>query len=129
MTEPIGGKEGDSAAVGLGVLPRTLYHEHYFVDSSFQLPTWNPVLLSLDSYLLGMSSHNPKVVAGTLLTTDIPTKQLIMYLNRENDNNIIIQDLDDTHVFVNSQYVEYVKENVAALLETNMFERRDLDGR
>lgn len=76
-----------------------------------------------------MSSQGPKVVAGTLLTTDIPTKQLIMYLDRENDNNIILQDLDDTHVFVNSQYVDYVKENVAALLETNMFERRDLEGK
>ena len=83
----------------------------------------------VDASELGMSTKGPKVMAGTLLTTDIPTKQLIMYLDRENDNNIIIQDLDDTHVFVNSQYVDYVKENVAALLETNMFERRDLEGR
>ncbi len=75
----------------------------------------------------GMSSSSPTVVAGTLLTTDIPTKQLILFLNRENNNQIIIEDLDDTHVFVHSNKVEYVKECVAQLLETNIFEKRDLD--
>ena len=71
----------------------------------------------------------PNVVVGTLLQTDIPTKQLILYLDRENDNNIIIEDTDDTHVFINSQYVEYVKENVAQLLEINFFEKKDLEGK
>jgi TFIIH basal transcription factor complex TTD-A subunit len=78
---------------------------------------------------MSSSGNTPKVLAGTLLTTDVPTKELILYLDRENNHSIVIEDLDDTHVFVNSQYVEYVKENVAALLESNMFERRDLEGR
>lgn len=76
-----------------------------------------------------MSDNTPKVVAGTLLETDIPTKQLIMYLDRENDNNIIIEDVDDTHVFINSQYVDHVKESVAHLLEINIFEKKDLEGK
>ena len=74
-------------------------------------------------------NSQPNVVVGTLLQTDIPTKQLILYLDRENDNNIIIEDTDDTHVFINSQYVEYVKENVAQLLEINYFEKKDLEGK
>ena len=72
-------------------------------------------------------SSTPEVVAGVLLETDIPTKQLIVYLDKENDHNIIIEDVDDEHVFINSQYVDYVKENVAKLLEINFFERKDLD--
>ena len=72
-------------------------------------------------------SSTPEVVAGVLLETDIPTKQLIVYLDKENDHNIIIEDVDDEHVFINSQYVDYVKENVAKLLEINFFERKDLE--
>ena len=60
-----------------------------------------------------MNNGQPNVVAGTLLETDIPTKQLVMYLDKENDYNIVIEDVDDTHVFVHSQYVDYIKENVA----------------
>jgi|SaaInlStandDraft_7_1057024.scaffolds.fasta_scaffold769395_1 TFIIH basal transcription factor complex TTD-A subunit len=73
-----------------------------------------------------MSERTPKVVAGTLLETDIPTKELILYLDQENDNNIIIEDIDDTHLFINSQYVDYCKERVAELLEQNIFEKSDL---
>ena len=72
-------------------------------------------------------SSTPEVIAGVLLETDIPTKQLIVYLDEENDHNIIIEDIDDEHVFINSQYVDYVKENVAKLLEINFFERKDLE--
>ena len=69
----------------------------------------------------GKSPHRE----GIFITTDIPTKQLILFLDKANDNNIIIQDLDDTHCFINSQFIEYVKDSVAALLETNMFKRED----
>ena len=43
------------------------------------------------------------------------------------DNDIIIEDLDETHVFVHSNKVDYVKECVAILLETNIFEKKDLE--
>ena len=60
--------------------------------------------------------------SGSLLTTDVPTKQLLMYIDKENANKIILQDLDDTHVLVDSRYVQYLKEEVARLLEKNMYD-------
>jgi len=60
--------------------------------------------------------------SGSLLTTDVPTKQLLMYIDKENGNKIILQDLDDTHVLVDSRYVQYLKEEVARLLEKNMYD-------
>jgi len=60
--------------------------------------------------------------SGSLLTTDVPTKQLLIYIDKENGNKIILQDLDDTHVLVDSRYVQYLKEEVARLLEKNMYD-------
>ena len=60
--------------------------------------------------------------SGSLIKTDIPAKQLIEYLNEENDKKIIIKDLDETTLFVETKYVEYVKEEVARLFELNVFE-------
>ena len=59
---------------------------------------------------------------GSLITTDVPTKQLLVFINRENGNKIILQDLDDTHVLVDSRYVQYLKDEVARLLEKNMYD-------
>ena len=67
---------------------------------------------------------NVVVSSGTLITTDIPTKQLIVYLNERNDNKIIIQDLDDTHVLIDPRYLEYVTEECERLHEQNVFERK-----
>lgn len=58
-----------------------------------------------------------------MITTDIPTKQLIMYINKENQDRIILQDLDDTHLLVDSRYVIYLKDEVARLLERNMYDK------
>ena len=63
---------------------------------------------------------------GTLIMTDIPSKQLIMYLNDENDKKIVLFDLDDTRVFIDTKYVEYVKEWVSRLYEQNVFEVSDI---
>ena len=65
---------------------------------------------------------NSTQVSGTLITTDIPTKQLIVYINKENRDKIILKDLDDTHVLVDSRYVQYLRDEVARLLERNMYD-------
>ena len=62
-------------------------------------------------------------LAGSLLTMDPATKQLVLYICNENvGKKIIVQDLDDTHVLVNPAYVQYLKNEVARLLEKNMYD-------
>lgn len=61
-------------------------------------------------------------VEGSLISCDVPTKQLIVYINRENQDRIILRDLDDTHVLIDSRYVSYLQEEVARLLERNMYD-------
>lgn len=61
-------------------------------------------------------------VEGSLITTDVATKQLILYINKENKDKIVLQDLDDTHVLIDSRYETYLKEEVARLLERNMYD-------
>ena len=69
-----------------------------------------------------MFGNAPLTTRGSLITTDIPTKQLLLYINRENGNRIILKDLDDTHVLVDPRFVQYLKEEVARLLERNMYD-------
>lgn len=57
------------------------------------------------------------------MTMDPATKQLVLYICNENvGKKIIVQDLDDTHVLVNPAYVQYLKNEVARLLEKNMYD-------
>jgi hypothetical protein len=66
-------------------------------------------------------------VSGSLIETDIPAKQLIKYLNEENEKKIIIRELDEKTLFIETRYVDYVKREVARLFELNVFEvTRDL---
>ncbi len=66
-------------------------------------------------------------ISGSLIVTDVPAKQLIMYLNEENEKKIVIKDLDDKTLFIETRYVDYVKREVSRLLELNVFEvTRDL---
>lgn len=69
-----------------------------------------------------LSSMQGGSVEGSLISCDVPTKQLIVYINRENQDRIILRDLDDTHVLIDSRYVDYLKEEVARLLERNMYD-------
>eukprot|EP00601_Ochromonadales_sp_CCMP2298_P023902 CAMPEP_0173292438 /NCGR_PEP_ID=MMETSP1143-20121109/12731_1 /TAXON_ID=483371 /ORGANISM="non described non described, Strain CCMP2298" /LENGTH=74 /DNA_ID=CAMNT_0014231831 /DNA_START=214 /DNA_END=435 /DNA_ORIENTATION=- len=61
--------------------------------------------------------------AGLLITTDIPTKQLILFLNDENNDEIVILDLDDTHVLIRPEFLDYVTAEVQRLFDQNTFER------
>ncbi len=66
-------------------------------------------------------------VSGSLIETDVPAKQLIKYLNEENEKKIIIRELDEKTLFIETRYVDYVKREVARLFELNVFEvTRDL---
>ena len=71
-----------------------------------------------------LATTGAQVTTGTLITTDIPTKQLIVFLNQENGGCIIVKDLDDKHVLIDSRYVDYVKAECERLHESNVFERK-----
>ena len=61
---------------------------------------------------------------GVLITTDQPTKQLISHLNEINQRKIILNELDDTHVFIAAEYVDFVKLEVQKIYEQHTFERK-----
>lgn len=64
---------------------------------------------------------------GSLIKTDVPAKQLILYLNEENERKIVIRELDEKTLFIDTRYVDYVRQEVARLFELNVFEvTRDL---
>ena len=64
---------------------------------------------------------------GSLIKTDEPAKQLILYLNEENESKILVRELDEKTLFIDTRYVDYVRQEVARLFELNVFEvTRDL---
>lgn len=71
-----------------------------------------------------MQRTGVQITHGVLVTTDIPTKQLIMWLDQENDSRIVIKDLDDKHVLIDARYVDFVRSECDRLHEQNVFERK-----
>ncbi|CAG8464571.1 9570_t:CDS:2 [Paraglomus brasilianum] len=60
-----------------------------------------------------------KVIKGVLLQCDPTVKQVI--LNLDERDHFIIEDLDETHVFVEASCVEKVKKSLEDLLEENTY--------
>lgn len=60
---------------------------------------------------------------GYLITCDIPTKQYIQYLNelKPVDKKFIIQDLDSTHILIESKVREEVERKIEDWLDENIF--------
>lgn len=88
---------------------------------------------------VSISSH-PFLIGIIITHRDIATKQLIVFLNQENDGKIILKDLvsilmspnfnlivkmnqDDTHVLIDERYYDHVNKEVAKMLEQNVYER------
>lgn len=64
---------------------------------------------------------------------DVATKQLILFLDRENQRSqgqgkgrIVLKDLDDKHVLIDAAYVSYVKKEVERLYDQNTYDRSQL---
>ncbi|CAG8613340.1 1418_t:CDS:2 [Rhizophagus irregularis] len=60
-----------------------------------------------------------KVLKGVIIKCDSTVKQVIYKLNER--KQIIIEDLDDTHLFINEKELEEVKIEVEKLLEENTY--------
>lgn len=63
---------------------------------------------------------------GTLIECDPSIRALILTIDQRNDD-IIIEELDETHLFIDSSKVEYVKQELAKLLDENTFNPAQAD--
>jgi len=52
---------------------------------------------------------------------DVITKQTIIHLHNQNNKKLIIKDLDDTHLLVDPEWVEFIKEATFNILEKNLY--------
>ena len=63
----------------------------------------------------------PKAVQGVLITCDIPTKEYILWLNDNRSSSFIIEDIDDSHLFVLESAVGFIRQKLEALYEENQY--------
>nr|XP_034347911.1 general transcription factor IIH subunit 5 isoform X1 [Arvicanthis niloticus] len=63
------------------------------------------------------------VLKGVLIECDPAMKQFLLYLDESNalGKKFIIQDIDDTHVFVIAELVNVLQERVGELMDQNAF--------
>ncbi|XP_047414954.1 general transcription factor IIH subunit 5 isoform X1 [Sciurus carolinensis] len=88
------------------------------------------MLSVLLSFLLGLLRSSPSnwkkmvnVLKGVLIECDPAMKQFLLYLDESNalGKKFIIQDIDDTHVFVIAELVNVLQERVGELMDQNAF--------
>lgn len=60
-----------------------------------------------------------KAVKGVLLECDSTVKQIVLNLNKR--ENFVIEDLDETHLFIESTWVEQLKYELDKILDENSY--------
>jgi len=58
---------------------------------------------------------------GVFITCDIPIKEFLCWLNDEEDGKIILEDLDDTHLFVTEESIPFIRKKLEELYNENQF--------
>ncbi len=61
---------------------------------------------------------------GVLVTCDIPIKQFLLWLDEKKDGfgrRFIISDLDDTHLFIKADAVQFIRDELDKLFEENQY--------
>lgn len=66
-----------------------------------------------------------KATSGTLIECDSTVKQLI--LNLDEKNKFVISDLDETHLLIQSSWVDFLKVELDRLLDQNSYTIDDKD--
>uniref|UniRef100_A0A8D1AF12 General transcription and DNA repair factor IIH subunit TFB5 n=1 Tax=Sus scrofa TaxID=9823 RepID=A0A8D1AF12_PIG len=61
------------------------------------------------------------ILKGVLIECDPAMKQFFLYLDESSALKFIIQDIDDTQVFVISELVNILQEQVGELMDQNAF--------
>uniref|UniRef100_A0A8D2DBL1 General transcription and DNA repair factor IIH subunit TFB5 n=1 Tax=Sciurus vulgaris TaxID=55149 RepID=A0A8D2DBL1_SCIVU len=90
------------------------------------------MLSVLLSFLLGLLRSSPpshwkkmvNVLKGVLIECDPAMKQFLLYLDESNalGKKFIIQDIDDTHVFVIAELVNVLQERPSLAWQQNVLE-------
>ncbi|KAK4052458.1 hypothetical protein OIV83_002260 [Microbotryomycetes sp. JL201] len=63
-----------------------------------------------------------KATRGVLVTCDPAVKQILLQLDEQQERDkFIIQDLDDTHLLVSGDKLEWVKQQLELELEKNNY--------
>ncbi|KAI8393537.1 TFIIH subunit TTDA/Tfb5 [Radiomyces spectabilis] len=60
-----------------------------------------------------------KAVTGVLLECDSTVKQIILNLNKR--GNFVIEDLDDTHLFIEASWVKQLQYELDRILDENSY--------
>ena len=60
---------------------------------------------------------------GVLVTCDIPTMQVIKFLDRQDGGHLIIKELDDTHVLIQKTFLAMIHQKMEELHRDNHYER------
>lgn len=64
---------------------------------------------------------------GYLVKTDVPTKVLIMSIHKSylaRGITIVLKELDDCHVLINTRYRDLLSEQLEVLFNRNTYERK-----
>ena len=59
--------------------------------------------------------------SGVLVTTDIPTTQFILDLNEKTKKEFVIEQLDETHLFVDALFVDFIRTKLHQHMEDVVF--------
>lgn len=68
------------------------------------------------------NGNMPNAMPGVLVSCDVPIKEFLVWLS-ENQNNasFIIEDVDDTHVFVTEAAVPFIMRELEKLYDENQY--------
>ncbi|VVT46439.1 uncharacterized protein SAPINGB_P001214 [Magnusiomyces paraingens] len=66
----------------------------------------------------------PSAIKGVLIECDPSIRALILHIDTKT-HGVIIQELDDTHLLVDENRVEYIKSELNRLLAKNTFVPED----
>jgi hypothetical protein len=71
-----------------------------------------------------------QVSRGSLIETDVPTKVLILFFNEQctPDKKFVIQDLDETRLFVQTSAIQTIQQQLREYHNRNTFTAPAKDG-
>eukprot|EP00966_Prymnesium_polylepis_P100289 2322958-Prymnesium_polylepis.1 len=70
----------------------------------------------------------PNATSGVLLTCDAAMKQFVVHIDEERKSkhgepSFVIEDLDETHLFVRAEHVAFIEQKIMELQDSNAFSR------
>ncbi|ODV63534.1 TFIIH complex subunit TFB5 [Ascoidea rubescens DSM 1968] len=66
-----------------------------------------------------------RAISGALVQCDPSITALVLKIDKENNNSIIIEQLDDTHLVVDPSRVTYIKRELNNKLAENIYSALD----